>query len=108
MKLSEKLQLIKAGYSKKEIQELEKEEAEQQADPEPAEPSQPSQAQEPESVDNPVETVDSSEAILKAIQELRGAVQAMNIRHDQQPDPPARSGEDVIKSLIGGQENARK
>lgn len=107
MKLSEKLQLIKAGYSKKEIQELEKEEAEQQAEPEPAEPSQ-EPVQEPAPVENPVETVDSSEAILAAIQELRGAVQAMNIRRDQQPDPPERSGEDVIKSLIGGKDNARK
>ncbi len=107
MKLSEKLQLIKAGYSKKEIQELEKEEAEQQAEPEPAEPSQ-EPAQEPDPVENPVQTVDSSEAILAAIQELRGAVQAMNIRRDQQPDPPERSGEDVIKSLIGGKDNARK
>lgn len=107
MKLSEKLQLIRAGYSKKEIQELEREEAEQQADPEPAEPTQ-EPAHEPDPVENPVETVDSSEAILAAIQELRGAVQAMNIRRDQQPDPPAKTGEDVIKSLIGGKENARK
>lgn len=107
MKLSEKLQLIKAGYSKKEIQELEKEETEQQAEPEPAEPSQ-EPAHEPDPVENPVETVDSSEAILAAIQELRGAVQAMNIRRDQQPDAPERTGEDVIKSLIGGKDNARK
>lgn len=100
MKLSERIQLIRAGYSKAEIQEIIEAEN-QQVQPEPAQPS-PEPAQEPEPVENPVETVDSSEAILEAIKELRGAVQAMNIRKDQIPEAPERSGADVLKDLING------
>ena len=100
MTLTERIQLIRAGYNKREIQEIIDAEA-KPAEPEPA-PASPAPVQEPAPVENPVTNVDNSEAILAAIQELRGAIQSSNIRKDQMPEAPERTGADVLKNLING------
>lgn len=116
MTLTERIQLIRAGYSKKEIQEIIDAEA-KPAEPEPA-PASPAQVQEPKPVpdpkpapeqkpvENPVETVDNSTGnaeILTAIKDLTAAIQASNIKKDQIPDNKM-TGEDVLTKLVRGKE----
>ena len=84
MTLAETLELIRAGYSKTDIDALDT-----PADPKPAEPT-PAPA-DPKPADNT--------AILDAINKLTAAIQAGNLAHDKQPTNPSISMDDIIKGV---------
>ena len=84
MTLAETLELIRAGYSKTDIDALDT-----PADPKPAEPV-PTPA-DPKPADNT--------AILDAINKLTAAIQAGNLTHDKQPTNPQISMDDIIKGV---------
>lgn len=102
MKLSDIITLLKAGYSRKDIDAIIAAENEPAPDPEPS----PAPAQEPEPVEKPVETGENSTGnaeILTAIKDLTAAIQASNIRKDQIPENE-KTGEDVLYKLVHGKE----
>lgn len=102
MKLSDIITLLRAGYSRKDIDAIIAAENEPAQDPEPS----PAPAQEPEPVEKPVETGENSTGnaeILTAIKDLTAAIQASNIRKDQIPENE-KTGEDVLYKLVHGKE----
>lgn len=104
MKLSEYITLLKAGYTKKDIDAiLEAEKAEPAQAPEE---KTPEPAQEPKPVEKPVENGENSTGnaeILTAIKDLTAAIQASNIKNDQIPENE-KTGEDVLRKLVHGKE----
>lgn len=102
MKLSDMITLLKAGYTRKDIDAIIAAENEPAPDPEPS----PAPAQEPDPVEKPVETGENSTGnaeILTAIKDLTAAIQASNIRKDQIPENE-KTGEDVLYKLVHGKE----
>lgn len=104
MKLSEYITLLKAGYTKKEIDTIQEAEKAEQA--QAPEEKTPEPAQEPKPVEKPVENGENSTGnaeILTAIKDLTAAIQASNIKNDQIPDNE-KTGEDVLRKLVHGKE----
>ena len=104
MKLSEYITLLKAGYTKKDIDAIiEAEKTEPALAPEE---KTPEPAQEPKPVEKPVENGENSTGnaeILTAIKDLTAAIQASNIKNDQIPENE-KTGEDVLRKLVHGKE----
>lgn len=106
MKISEVVSLLKAGYTKKEIEELRNTEtASTTADV-------PSSAVDPQPEDAPqTVAVAAAEAppvtdnteVLRAIQDLTKAIQAQNIRSSELTPPKQDSAIDILGSLITNQ-----
>lgn len=103
MKISEVVSLLKAGYSKKEIEELrtaenasmEKQVSAIDLQPEEAQPSPPVAAAAP--------TGPGNAEVLQAIQDLTKAIQTQNIRNSQLEMPKQDSAVDILGSLINKQ-----
>lgn len=95
MTLAETLELIRAGYSKADIESLET-----PTDPKPAEPvpTDPKPAEPTPAPTDPKPAVDNS-AVLEAINKLTAAIQAGNLAHDKQPANPQISMDDIIKGV---------
>ena len=87
MTLAETLELIRAGYSKTDIDALDTPADPKPADPKPADPK----PTDPKPADNT--------AILDAINKLTAAIQAGNLAHDKQPTNPSISMDDIIKGV---------
>lgn len=103
MKITEVIQLLKAGYTKSEIQDLMREPA--PAEPEgPAEPLDPA----PESPDPtpapaaPSQTDQEITELRKLVDNLTKLVQQQNIRNSSLPAPkaPEQTAEDILASII--------
>ena len=105
MKLGEIISLLKAGYTKKEIEELRDNEAASSEttitdmptsavdlQPEEAPQAAPAAAAAPAGVDNA--------EVLKAIQDLTKAIQAQNVRRDAFQPPKQESAVDILGSII--------
>ena len=87
MTLAETLELIRAGYSKADIESLE---TPVPTDPKPTDPT-------PAPTD-PKPAVDNS-AVLEALNKLTAAIQAGNLTHDKQPTNPPITMDDLIKGV---------
>lgn len=102
MKISEVISLLKAGYTKKEIDELRNTEISSAS----AEPSaidlQPEEAPQPVAAAAAPTGPDNTE-ILKAIQDLTKTIQTQNIRNSQLEIPKQDSAVDILGSLINNQ-----
>lgn len=103
MKITEVIQLLKAGYTKSEIQDLMREPA--PAEPEgPAEPLDPA----PESPDSapapaaPSQTDQEITELRKLVDNLTKLVQQQNIRNSSLPAPkaPEQTAEDILATII--------
>ena len=96
MTLAETLELIRAGYSKTDIDALDT-----PADPKPAEPvPTPADPKPAEPVPTPADPKPADNtAILDAINKLTAAIQAGNLTHDKQPTNPQISMDDIIKGV---------
>lgn len=103
MKITEVIQLLKAGYTKSEIQDLMREPA--PAEPEgPAEPIDPV----PESPDPapapaaPSQTDQEITELRKLVDNLTKLVQQQNIRNSSMPAPkaPEQTAEDILATII--------
>lgn len=90
MTIAERIQLHRLGYTKEEISELAKANydpaglTEDPKQPEPLPEQEPEEPKQPEPVP---ETDERYEKLLAAVDGLRAALQASNIRTQQQPDP---------------------
>lgn len=103
MKLSDYITLLKAGYTRKDIDAILEEE---KTEPAPAPEDKPEPVQEPKPVENPVDNGENQAGnaeILTAIKDLTAAIQASNIRNDQIPENE-KTGEDVLYKLVHGKE----
>lgn len=103
MKITEVIQLLKAGYTKSEIQDLMREPA--PAEPEgPAEPIDPA----PEAPDPapapaaPSQTDQEITELRRLVDNLTKLVQQQNIRNSSMPAPksPEQTAEDILASII--------
>ena len=96
MTLAETLELIRAGYSKTDIDSLDT-----PADPKPAEPTPaPADPKPAEPTPAPADPKPADNtAILDAINKLTAAIQAGNLAHDKQPTNPPISMDDIIKGV---------
>ena len=109
MKITEVIQLLKAGYTKSEIQDLMREPA--PAEPEgPAEPTDPA----PEAPDPapapaapaepaaPSQTDQEITELRRLVDNLTKLVQQQNIRNSSMPAPksPEQTAEDILASII--------
>lgn len=115
MKFDDVMMLIKAGYTKNEIQDLLKEPA-----PEPApEPTpEPEPAPEPEPTPEPVPTLENGQPMDKILQMLQGmiqqnqqtlqAMQAANIQAARMPEDTKETPEDLIAKIIAPGPKAEK
>ena len=105
MKLSEIVSLLKAGYTKKEIEDLRAIETSAETttntdiptsavdlQPEEAPQAAPAAAAAPAGPDNA--------EVLKAIQDLTKAIQAQNVRRDSFQPPKQDSAVDILGSII--------
>ena len=106
MKISEVVSLLKAGYSKKEIEELRAAEnivvtpaIEEMPLDHPEAPA-PQTAAVPAAAAPPVQ--DNSE-VLQAIKDLTKVIQAQNVRNDSFQPPKQDSAVDILGSLINKQ-----
>ena len=107
MKISEVVSLLKAGYSKKEIEELRAAEnivvtpaieempLDQPEAPAPQTVAVPAAAAAPPVQDNSV--------VLQAIKDLTKVIQAQNVRNDSFQPPKQDSAVDILGSLINKQ-----
>ena len=97
MTLAETLELIRAGYSKTDIDALDTPEDPKPADPKPADPKpeDPKPADPKPADPKPADNT----AILDAINKLTAAIQAGNLAHDKQPTNPPISMDDIIKGV---------
>lgn len=101
MKISEVISLLKAGYSKKEIEELRAAETivlpiEDVSKPEEAAPAVPEGAP----TEAPAPTGPDNTEVLLAIKDLTRAIQAQNIRNDSLNIPKQESAVDILGSII--------
>ena len=113
MKFDEVMMLIKAGYTKNEIQDLLKEQAPAPA-PEPKEP-EPEPAPEPA---EPVPTLENGQPMDQILQMLQGmiqqnqqtlqAMQAANIQAARMPAETKETPEDLIAKIIAPGPKAEK
>lgn len=103
MKITEVIQLLKAGYTKSEIQDLMREPA--PAEPEgPAEPTDPA----PDAPDPapapaaPSQTDQEITELRRLVDNLTKLVQQQNIRNSSMPAPktPEQTAEDILASII--------
>ena len=85
MKLFQRLQLIKAGYTKAEIAEMEA--AELVQDPEPEEPETTEEPEEPEAPEEPEPEPDYKALYLKAKSDLEAAQHANRQTPVKTPEP---------------------
>ena len=103
MKVTEVIQLLKAGYTKSEIQDLMKE-------PAPAEPAGPAEPADPapEAPDPapapaaPSQTDQEISELRRLVDNLTKLVQQQNIRNSSMPAPktPEKTAEDILASII--------
>ena len=106
MKISEVISLLKAGYTKKEIDELRNTEISSASaemlnsaiDLQPEEAPQPAAVAAAAAPTGP----DNTE-VLRAIQDLTKAIQAQNVRNDTFQPPKQDSAVDILGSLINKQ-----
>lgn len=104
MKISEVISLLKAGYTKKEIDELRNTEISSSAEQTgSASASQPEEAQPSPPVTAAASTGPDNTEILKAIQDLTKTIQTQNIRNSQLEIPKQDSAVDILGSLINNQ-----
>lgn len=106
MKISEVVSLLRAGYTKKEIDELRNTEISSAS----AEISnsaidlQPEEAPQPAAVAAAAAPTGPDNAeVLRAIQDLTKAIQAQNVRNDSFQPPKQDSAVDILGSLINKQ-----
>ena len=105
MKISEVVSLLKAGYTKKEIEELRAAEnvvtpaIDVSEKPEEAAPAVPEGA--PAAA--PASAGPDNTEVLKAIQDLTKTLQMQNIRNDTLTPAKQESAIDVLSSIINGQ-----
>ena len=102
MTLAETLELIRAGYSKTDIEALDTPADPKPADPKPADPkpADPKPADPKPADPKPTDPKPADNtAILDAINKLTAAIQAGNLAHDQQPTNPPISMDDIIKGV---------
>lgn len=106
MKISEVVSLLRAGYTKKEIDELRNTEI-SSASAEPpisAIDLQPEEAPQPAAVAAAAAPTGPDNAeVLRAIQDLTKAIQAQNVRNDSFQPPKQDSAVDILGSLINKQ-----
>ena len=103
MKITEVIQLLKAGYTKSEIQDLMREPAPAEPDG-PAEPADPA----PEAPDPapapaaPSQTDQEITELRRLVDNLTKLVQQQNIRNSSMPAPktPEQTAEDILASII--------
>lgn len=101
MKISEVISLLRAGYSKKEIDELRA--SENVSTPAIEDVSKPEEAAQPapekdDAARAPAGQDDSE--VLDAIKDLTRTIQAMNIRKDPLKVPEQESAVDILGSII--------
>ena len=105
MKLSEIVSLLKAGYTKKEIEDLRANET----SAETTNPDMPTSAVDLQPEEAPPAATPAAAAapagpdnaeVLKAIQDLTKAIQAQNIRNSQLEIPKQDSAVDILGSII--------
>ena len=108
MKISEVVSLLKAGYSKKEIEELRAAEnivvtpaIEEMPLDHPEAPAPQTEAVPAAAAAPPVQ--DNSE-VLQAIKDLTKAIQAQNVRNDSFQPPKQDSAVDILGSLINNKQ----
>lgn len=90
MKLSERIQLLKAGYSKEDIDQIIADEKIEPADPAPNEPAEPS-----------ADYMKVLEALANEVKGLKASVQAANIRNtDIDTGANVPSAESILASLF--------
>ena len=93
MKLKEKLEFLRAGYTRKEIEAME--EAEKNEDPKPAE--------DPKPVEDPKQDFDEIiKGVNGRIDDLIKVIQESNILTDGKKSEPDKTGTDTIKDILGG------
>ena len=99
MTLAETLELIRAGYSKADIESLE---TPVPTDPKPTDPTpaptDPKPTDPTPAPTDPKPAVDNS-AVLEALNKLTAAIQAGNLTHDKQPTNPPITMDDLIKGV---------
>ena len=103
MKITEVIQLLKAGYTKSEIQDLMREPVPAEPDG-PAEPADPA----PEAPDPapapaaPSQTDQEITELRRLVDNLTKLVQQQNIRNSSMPAPktPEQTAEDILASII--------
>lgn len=106
MKISEVISLLKAGYTKKEIDELRNTEISSASAemPNSAIDLQPEEAPQPAAVAAAAAPTGPDNAeVLRAIQDLTKAIQAQNVRNDSFQPPKQDSAVDILGSLINKQ-----
>lgn len=113
MKFDDVMMLIKAGYTKNEIQDLLKEPA-----PEPTPETEPAPAPEPEPTPEPVPTLENGQPMDQILQMLQGmiqqnqqtlqAMQAANIQAARMPAETKETPEDLIAKIIAPGPKAEK
>ena len=114
MKFDDVMMLIKAGYTKNEIQDLLKE-PEPKPEPEPAPAPEPEPAPEPA---EPVPTLENGQPMDQILQMLQGmiqqnqqtlqAMQAANIQAARMPAETKETPEDLIAKIIAPGPKAEK
>ena len=106
MKLSEIVSLLKAGYTKKEIEDLRAIETSAET---PTNTDMPTSAVDLQPEEAPQPAADAAAAaptgpdnaeVLKAIQDLTKAIQAQNVRRDSFQPPKQDSAVDILGSII--------
>lgn len=105
MKIGEVVQLLKAGYTKSEIQDLMKEPApaEPAGPAEPAAPAQEAPAAEPAPApEAPSQTEQEIVELRRLIDNLTKLVQQQNIRNSSMPAPKSQeqTAEDILATII--------
>lgn len=98
MKISEVVSLLKAGYSKKEIEELR---AAENIVVTPAIEEMP--LDQPEAPAPQTVAVQDNSEVLQAIKDLTKVIQAQNVRNDSFQPPKQDSAVDILGSLINKQ-----
>lgn len=100
MKSSEILELLRAGYTKSEIDEMFREATPEETDSKPEQKTDP---EKPEESETDVKGAEDNEKILKLEQEiknLRALVQKQNIDNSGEDTPPPMTAADALASLI--------
>lgn len=99
MKLKEKLEFLRAGYTRKEIEAME--EAEKNEDPVSAEDPKP--AEDPVPAEDPKPDYDEIiKGVNGRIDDLIKVIQESNILTDGKETDPVKTGVDTVKDILGG------
>lgn len=101
MEMSDILALVRAGYSRQEIEAMEGPEPKPKPEPKPEPDPKPEPEPKPEPKPKPEPEPDTGDTLSELMQQMRGVVEAMQMQaRNAAQQPPEETTDDIIANII--------